>query len=169
MRGTVRPRSSSAGGVRQTGFSLIELLVVVAIMSVLAAIGLPLAELSHQRSKEEDLRRSLREIRSALDEYRRMVDQGRISRAADASGYPPDLKSLTDGVPDATSPQRANLYLLRKLPRDPFATVSGPAEVTWGLRSYASSSKDPKPGSDVYDVYSMSPGVGLNGIPYREW
>lgn len=169
MRLAVRARSSSAGGARPTGFSLIELLVVVAIMSVLATIGLPLAELSHQRSKEEDLRRSLREIRSALDEYRRMVDQGRISRAADASGYPPDLKSLTDGVPDATSPQRAKLYLLRKLPRDPFGTASGPAELSWGLRSYASNSKDPKPGSDVYDVYSMSPRVGLNGIPYREW
>ena len=144
MRLAVGARNSPVGGARSAGFNLIELLVVVAIMSVLATIGLPMAELSHQRSKEEDLRRSLREIRSALDEYRRLVDQGRISRAADASGYPPDLKSLTDGVPDATSPQRTNLYLLRKLPRDPFATVSGPAEVTWGLRSYSSSAKEPK-------------------------
>lgn len=162
-------RQPFVGAAHAAGFSLIELLVVVAIMSVLATIGIPMAELSHQRTKEEDLRRSLREIRSALDEYKRMVDQGRISRTAGASGYPPELNALVDGVPDATSAQHTKLYLLRKLPRDPFGDDAVSAELTWGLRSYASSAKDPKPGSDVYDVYSLAPGIGLNGIPYREW
>lgn len=152
------------------GFSLIELLVVVAIMGVLASIGLPLAELSHQRSKEEELRRSLREIRSALDAYKRLADQGSIQRAADASGYPPNLEVLVEGVPDARSPKGTRIYLLRSLPRDPFApaSISSSAQ-TWELRSYASPPTDPKAGADVFDVHSRASGNGLNGLAYREW
>lgn len=152
------------------GFSLIELLIVVAIMGVLASIGLPLAELSQQRAKEEDLRRSLREIRSALDSYKQLVSLGAIQRAADGSGYPPNLEVLADGIEDARSPQRAKLYLLRKLPRDPFAhgEVTTAAN-TWNLRSYASSRDDPRPGKDVFDVHSKATGTGFNGVPYREW
>lgn len=152
------------------GFSLVEMLVVVAIMGVLASVGLPLAELSHQRTKEEELRRSLREIRSALDAYKRLTDQGSIQRAADASGYPPNLEVLVEGVPDARSPKGTKIYLLRSLPRDPFAPASmSAAAQTWELRSYASPATDPKPGADVYDVHSRAPGNGLNGLAYREW
>jgi general secretion pathway protein G len=151
------------------GFSLIELLVVVAIMAVLASIGMPLAELAQQRTKEEELRRSLREIRDALDAYKRLVDVGSIQRAADGSGYPPSLEVLTGGVTDAKSPTGAKLYLLRKLARDPFAPADVPAALTWSLRSYASPPDDPKPGKDVFDVHSMSSGIGLNGIAYRNW
>jgi len=152
------------------GFSLIELLVVLAIMAVLASIGLPLAELSNQRNNEEDLRRSLREIRSALDADKRLVDQGNIQKAADASGYPPSLEVLVGGVTDARSPKGTKIYLLRNLPRDPFAPSSMQAAAqTWELRSYASPPTDPKPGADVYDVHSRAPGVGLNGIAYRDW
>ena len=155
---------------RARGFSLIEMLVVLAILSVLASIGLPLAELSHQRSKEEELRRSLREIRSALDAYKRQADQGSIQRAADASGYPPSLEVLVEGVVDARSPRATKIYLLRNLPRDPFAPGSGQsAAQTWLLRSYASPANDPKPGADVFDVHSRAPGVGLNGVAYRAW
>lgn len=152
------------------GFSLVELLIVVAIMAMLASVGLPLAELSHQRAKEDELRRSLRDIRGALDAYKRLVDQGRIMEQAGGSGYPARLEMLAEGVPDAKSPQGARLFLLRRLPRDPFAP-SGIAEAaqTWGLRSYASTGEDPKPGRDVYDVYSRAPGVGLNGLAYRRW
>ena len=152
------------------GFSLIELLVVVAIMSVLASIGLPLAELSHRRTQEEQLRSSLREIRSALDAYKRMVDAGVIARPAGGSGYPPTLRVLVDGEANAQTPQASRLYFLRRLPRDPFApeTVTDAAE-TWGLRSYDSPPDDPKPGHDVFDVYSKAPGTGLDGLPYRRW
>lgn len=151
------------------GFSLIELLVVLAILSVLASIGLPLTELAHQRNKEEELRRSLREIRSALDEYKRLTDQGRIQRAADGSGYPTTLNSLVEGVPDARSPSGTRIYLLRKLPRDPFAPEGQAAVESWALRSYASGPDDPRAGKDVFDVSSRSTRTGLNGVPYREW
>ena len=152
------------------GFTLIELLVVIAIMAVLASIGLPLAELSHRRTQEEDLRRSLREIRTAIDTYKRLVDLGSIQRTADASGYPTQLAVLTQGVIDSKSPAGTRIYLLRQLPRDPFASSSITApEDTWDLRSYASPPDDPKPGKDVYDVHSKAVGVGLNGVPYRNW
>ena len=152
------------------GFSLVELLVVIAIMALLATIGMPLAELSHQRTKEEDLRRALRDIRGALDAYKRLVDEGRIERAADGSGYPPSLEVLVEGARDARSPQGTRLYLMRSLPRDPFAPagIASPAD-TWDLRSYASSPDDPKPGKDVYDVHSKSVARGFNGLAYRTW
>lgn len=156
--------------VRSTrGFSLIELLVVIGIMGVLASIGLPLAELSKQRTKEEELRRSLREIRSAIDAYKQLVDQGSIQRPADGTGYPPNLSVLVGGAANARSPQAAKVYLLRKLPRDPFAASEVPTEQTWDLRSYASPPDKPQPGKDVFDVHSTVKGLGLNGVPYREW
>lgn len=155
--------------IRLKGFSLVELLVVLAILSVLASIGLPLAELSQKRTKEEDLRRSLREIRSAIDAYKRLVDQGRIQKAADASGYPPRLEMLVEGVQDARSITGAKIHLLRSMPRDPFAPAGESAASTWAPRSYASPHDDPRPGTDVFDIHSRSAAVGMNGVRYREW
>jgi len=148
----------------------VELLVVLTITAVLASIGLPLMELSRKRNQEEDLRRSLREIRTALDAYKRLTDQGNIQRPINGSGYPQRLDDLVEGVQDARSPQGTKIYLLRQLPRDPFApkTMVRPAD-TWETRSYASPPDDPKPGADVFDVRSREPGVGLNGVPYRNW
>ncbi len=155
---------------RRRGFSLVELLVVIAIMSILATIGLPLAELSHRRAQEEDLRRALREIRSALDAYKRQVDAGLIARPAGGSGYPPSLRVLVEGEVNAQTPQAGRLYFLRRMPRDPFALDNAlDAAETWGLRSYQSAPDDPQPGRDVYDVYSKAPGKGLDGTPYRQW
>jgi general secretion pathway protein G len=156
--------------MRTRGFSLVELLVVIAIMSVLASIGLPLAELSHRRAQEEELRRSLREIRSALDAYKRMVDAGLVARPVGGSGYPPRLQVLVDGEVNAQTPQAAKLYFLRRIPRDPLApaTIVNAAD-TWGLRSYESPPDDPQPGRDVFDVYSRATGSGLDGRPYRQW
>lgn len=158
--------------MRQTGgFTLIELLVTVAIVALLASVAMPLMELSVQRGKEQELRRSLRELREAIDAYKRGADEGRIARPPDQSGYPPTLVALVEGVPESQSPRPgAKLYFLRRIPRDPFFNNPGTApEQTWGLRSYDSPPDSPRPGSDVFDVYSLSQGTGLNGIPYKDW
>lgn len=163
-------RRDVQGGLAARGFTLIELLVTVAIVSILAAGLVPLGQLAIQRSKEMELRRALREIRTALDAYKRAADEGRIVRKADESGYPPTLEALVDGAPDAKSPQSKRIYFLRRLPRDPFSTDAGlPASRTWGLRSYDSPHDRPAAGKDVFDVFSRSDRRALNGTAYREW
>jgi general secretion pathway protein G len=155
---------------RQRGFTLIELVVAVAIVGVLAWMAVPLLEVAQQRHKEAELRLSLRQIRGALDAYRQAVLDKRIEAPADASGYPPTLERLAEGVPDITRPDRRPIFFLRRLPRDPFApSGDASASETWGRRSYASAPEDPKEGDDVFDVYSLSQNVGLNGVRYREW
>jgi general secretion pathway protein G len=151
------------------GFTLIELVITVAILAVLASVAVPLTELVLQRAKEHELRRALRDLREAIDAYKQASDEGRIARGADASGYPARLEHLAAGVEDQKSPRRERLYLLRRLPRDPFADPDAPAAQTWGKRSYASAPEAPHEGEDVFDVYSRSSGIGLNGRPYREW
>jgi general secretion pathway protein G len=149
--------------MKAKGFTLVELLVVVAIVALLASIAAPLAEMSWQRGKEQELRHALRQIREAIDAYKRASDEGRIERKADASGYPETLAVLVDGVEDKTDPEKSKVFFLRRVPRDPMSGED------WGLRSYASPANDPQPGKDVYDVYSRSDEVGLNRVPYREW
>jgi general secretion pathway protein G len=156
--------------MRQAGFTIIEMVITVAIIGLLASVALPLAELTVQRGKENELRRSLREIRTALDEYKKASDQGRVAKAADASGYPPSLEILVQGVPDARDPGKRPIYFLRRLPRDPMH--DGPADAaadTWGVRSYDSPPDAPRAGKDVFDVYSRATGNGINGVPYRDW
>ncbi len=152
------------------GFTLIELVITVAIIAVLASVALPLNELTVQRGKEQDLRRALREIRVGLDAYKQASDEGRIVKRVGESGYPKRLEDLMEGVEDQKSPRKDKIYFLRRIPRDPFATDEnvGPAE-SWGKRAYASPPDDPKDGDDVFDVYTLAPGKGLNGRPYREW
>jgi general secretion pathway protein G len=145
------------------GFTLVELLVVVMIVALLASIAAPLAELSWQRGKEQELRYALRQIREAIDAYKRASDENRIERKADASGYPPTLAVLVEGVEDKSRPEKPKIFFLRRVPRDPITGED------WGLRSYASTASEPRPGKDVYDVYSRSEEVGLNKVPYREW
>ncbi|AAZ97393.1 type II secretion system transmembrane protein [Thiobacillus denitrificans ATCC 25259] len=152
------------------GFSLIELMVTLAVLALLASVALPYGQLALQRQKEVELREALREIRGALDAYRQAVREGRVDAPADASGYPPDLDALWQGVADKTKPDASKLYFLRRLPRDPlFPDAAAPPASTWGLRSYASPPDAPAAGKDVFDVYSLSPALGLNGVPYREW
>ena len=145
------------------GFTLIEMVITVAIVALLASIALPLAEVTVQRNKEKDLRVALREIRTAIDAYKRAADEGAVERKSDETGYPPSLAALTEGVQDKRKTDGSKIYFLRRVPADP---VSGQE---WGLRSYASSPSDPAPGKDVFDVYSRSADRALNGTAYREW
>jgi general secretion pathway protein G len=153
----------------QRGFTLIEMIAVVAIVGVLASAAQPMLALAARRHKEAELRADLRALRSAIDAYHQAVLSKRITPIPSSlEGYPPTLNALVEGVPDAQHPGH-KLYFLRRLPRDPFADSQGPAALAWGLRSYDSPPDAPQPGADVFDVYSLTEGAGLDGQPYREW
>lgn len=153
--------------MRSRGFTIVELLVVLTVLAILATAALPLAELTVRRSNERELKLALREIRQALDAHKKAVDDGRITSVVGQNGYPATLDLLVTGVNDAKGSSK--LYFLRRVPKDPFAEAADSAAASWGLRSFASPPDNPRPGSDVYDVYSKSSGIGLNGVPYREW
>jgi general secretion pathway protein G len=148
-----------------TGYTIIEMLVVMAVLSVLATLALPLAELAAKRSKERELRAALWEIRQAIDRYKQASDEGRIAIPYGASGYPKSLSELVDGVRDQKS--GTTLYFLRRIPADPMSTTE--QDGAWLLRCYQSSADNPQPGNDVYDVRSRSAGLGINGVPYAQW
>ena len=152
------------------GFTLIELVVTVALVGLLAAMVVPTVELTVKRTKEAELRLALRDLRRAIDAYKQAVDEGRVMGKVGESGYPPALTALVEGVNDERSPEKRKIFFLRRLPRDPMFTDPAAApEDTWGLRSYVSEPDLPAEGSDVYDVYSKSHGTGLNGIAYAKW
>ena len=153
-----------------SGFSLMALVVTLALLGVLALMGQPLAEATVQRQQEQALREALREIRTAIDRYRQASEQGLIKRKVGDSGYPPDLETLVVGVVNQTSPSGERLIFLRRVPRDPFNPDSRLSpNASWGLRSSTSPPDAPSPGADVFDVVSSAKGVGLNGVPYSEW
>jgi general secretion pathway protein G len=152
------------------GFTIIELLVTLAILAVLATVAAPLAQVAAQREKEDELRRALWAIRDAIDAYKTAGESGKFDVPVGESGYPPKLETLVAGVVDKTSPGRARIYFLRRVPRDPMCDCpSRSDDQTWGKRSYASPPDTPTEGNDVYDIYSLSEGTGLNGVPYRKW
>lgn len=156
--------------MKTKGFTLIELVITVAIVAVLASVALPLNELVVQRAKEGDLRRALRDIRDGIDAYKQAFDEGRMVKRVGESGYPKRLEDLVEGVEDQKDPKKSRIYFLRRIPRDPFADdAAASAADTWGKRSYASPPDDPREGEDVFDVFTRSTLVGLNGRPLREW
>ena len=152
------------------GFTLIELLLTLALLATLATVAYPLTALMGKRDRELDLQRSLREIRRAIDSYKEATDDGRIEKNVSASGYPPTLHVLVEGVTDKTNLQGNKLYFLRRIPRDPVCECPELApEKTWRLRSYKSTADNPQEGEDVFDVSSRSTRKSLNGASYSQW
>ena len=168
--------TSSGGRTVVRGFTLIEMLITLALVGLLAMSSLPLYEVTARRMKESELRESLRIIRGGLDAYKTAVDAGWLKKEAGQSGYPPTLEILTESLlrADAADPNgtdaASRIVILRRLPRDPFATdPQVPSAQTWNLRSYASRPDDPQPGIDVFDVASKSAATALDGTPYASW
>jgi general secretion pathway protein G len=148
----------------QAGYTLAELVMVAAVMVILAGAALPAVKFTARRTKEMELRHHLRTMRDAIDTYKRVSDLGRLNIDIAAEGYPSELEDLVEGVEIIGEIDR-KLKLLRRIPVDP---MTGEAE--WGLRSYQDEpDSDSWGGENVFDVYSLSHGVGLNGVPYREW
>ncbi|PPD57135.1 MAG: general secretion pathway protein GspG [Methylotenera sp.] len=158
---------------RLKGFTLIELIVTVTIVAVLASVAMPMLKMTVQRSKENELRANLRQIREAIDAYKKAADDGRIKKSIEDTGYPPNLEILVNGVVNEKDANKNKLKFLRRIPLDPMTTVtnaeSDDLPNNWGLRSYASEAAKPVAGDDVFDVYSQSQQLGINGVPYSKW
>lgn len=155
---------------KQRGFTIIEIMVTLALLATLAAAAIPLAQHYQQRRNEETLRESLREIRNAIDRYVQAGRDGKIEKTSNASLYPPTLKILEEGVVDKTSPNKVKIYFLRRIPRDPFCECEGRPNVeTWRVRASTEPPGEFNGGKDVFDVTSTSSAIGLNGVPYEEW
>jgi general secretion pathway protein G len=150
------------------GYTFIELVIATAVMMVLASAALPIARISIRRQKEAELHRSLREMRTAIDDFKRWADAGRISTIdvnIGSENYPPSLEVLVEGVPFNNDPSGRKKKFLRRIPVDP---ITGKAD--WGLRAYTDSpDASVWGGQSVFDVYSKAPGIGLDGSKYRDW
>ena len=152
------------GSKHKTGFTLIELLVTLMVLAILSAAAIPIVKNSQRRDKEIELYQTLRQIREAIDNYKKAVDGGAINPPPpDNFGYPESLDILVEGAPRRSG--AGTVPFLRKIPTDP---ITGKAE--WSLRSL---NDDPNAaswgGGSVFDVHSKAKGTGMNGIPYKDW
>jgi general secretion pathway protein G len=156
-----RRRISWKQGGREHGFSLVELIIALTIMSILAGAAIPIARVRVKRDKERELRRDLWEMRDAIDRYRDAADRGAFQTKVGSDNYPPDLETLVNGV----DVQGKKVRFLRRIPVDP---MTGKAE--WGLRS---DQDDPDStsfgGQNVFDVYTTSQGTAIDGTKYADW
>ena len=154
----------SVPAAQPPGFTLIELIATVFIISILLGVAVPLARNSIQRQKEVALREALREVRTAIDKYKDASDRGIIPVKVDTEGYPESLKVLAEGV-DMNGTVGKKLKLLRRIPTDPMTNST-----EWGMRSYQD---DPKNnswgGQDVFDIYTKSQRTALDGTKYKDW
>jgi general secretion pathway protein G len=154
------------------GFTLVELLVTLALVGIAAMVVLPLASVMETRAKETELKHALRTIRQALDNYKAATDSGAIDKSTGASGYPATLDVLVIGVPRSASFgfSTTPMIFLRSIPRDPFCTDKTlPAQDTWNIRAYGRQKADNTPGADVFDVSSKSDKKALDGSAYQDW
>ena len=153
---------------RENGYTFVEIAVVTAIIAILASVALPLAKVTMQRNREIELRRSLREIRAAIDKFKDAVDQNLVSPNDidnDAEGYPPTLQILVDGVTPNNDTTGRKLRFLRRIPMDPMTNST-----EWGLRSYQDDWDSRSWGREnVFDIYSLSGGTALDGSSYSDW
>ena len=152
----------------QRGYTFIELLIVTAVLLILASAVMPLAQVTSQRQREAEVRRSLREMRTAIDAFKDAVDQGLIPTTElepGSEGYPPSLEILVEGISAANDASGRQIRFLRRIPIDP---MTGGTD--WGLRSYQD---DPTStswgGQNVFDVYTTSGGTALDGTRYEDW
>jgi len=149
------------------GFTLVELIVTVALVSILVGLALPLARNTIQREKEKELRQALRDMRAAIDRYKTAADGGQIMADAMANGYPPDLETLANGV-DLLTAVGKKIYFLRAVPIDPMSECR--CNTDWDLRSDQDA---PTAGSwggqDVFDVHTKSSGTAMDGTKYKDW
>jgi general secretion pathway protein G len=154
---------------RNRGFTLVEMLVTLTIVSILALAVLPLAKTAVKREREITLRRNLRMMREAIDAYKKLADEKAFEFDEETEGYPPDLETLVEGiearVEDESEETTKLVKFLRRIPKDPMTN-----SFDWGLRSYQDDSdSDIWGGENVYDVYTKSPGIALDGSKYKEW
>ena len=161
LRERMKERNIGRWRSNQAGVSLIELIIVIAILSILAMAALPVARFEVKRRKERELRRDLWEMRAAIDAYKDAADKGGIQTKADSNNYPPDLQTLVDGV----DIQDHKVRFLRAIPLDPMTNSTD-----WGLRSNQDDpTTDSFGGQNVYDVYTKGQGTGLDGTKYSTW
>jgi general secretion pathway protein G len=148
----------------ERGYTLAELVMVAVVMTILAMAVLPVAKYTSRRTKELELKQALRTMRAGIDEFKRYSDNGMIPIDLGTDGYPAELEVLVEGV-DLVGQIDRKIKFLRRIPIDPMT-----GEQEWGLRSYQDEPDSTSwGGENVYDVYSLSGGVGLNGVPYEKW
>jgi len=144
----------------ESGLTLVELIIVIAILGILAGAALPLARFQVKREKEKELRRELWEMRDAIDHYKDAADKGAFMTKADSFNYPPDLQTLVDGV----DVQDKKLKFLRAIPKDPMTNSTD-----WALQAMQDEPGDAWGGQNVFDVHTRSQGTGMDGTKYATW